>query len=769
MIGVGETKYATKKAVSLAAERGVELDYSRNSVIALDDLLLEISSSAKQQEIGDEEKWDLACTYGSYLGECMLRNDFEGLGFAWGEDTDGEPCLKPTPKAMGAAANVSRLVPITKAYKRIINGEQDSAAQFYATTLLMASDGDCSQALRELGQEAMPLEPRYVDANGRVSASAAAWLFCEDVVFFLDEQISWDGQNHSVLGMQVNAEKIYAVPMLMSSYQSILPGITDLISYIERDEGLRVSLSMIHPSLHGVLRGEDLTGLTLFNLMACAHALIVKESKPDDYYVMCDQRLAMGIPSFYQLVVRMLWDMRAYNSRSGVFRATFANARNIDADVLIGEVDEMVPGAFSQAIWQIEVADAPVVELLGDHYCHTCGRNNRAAAHICSNLLAIAGVTKNMRRALVQIAQNLSSNGQGGCFDITAVTKSRSIRKIYDLVKPAASVHYIESMAVNPVAHGLEYDAEMSLSSYGDIWILIYSYDTVSEPNNADLDTFFQTLPRGEYGVALFSASDRDGNNMIDAFAALHRGKAKLCEIEPAYSSSTLAAEELGSLKTKQLESQWYATEDLAELAYRAAVSAWNDDFHEYDNEHDYQEHLRYPWSNLRSKDIDMILAHAKRIMTYLPSVFEVEWTKDIGSSWTGAKDDPVEALFPGDVVSVRSVWTDAEPIALLVLATEGSILGQIRSWKRPLDVSWSSGVNLDVLALVLPNIRATVFDMTTISSRGKGASKVMMRVLLEARKTDFDDLVAGVLETLSKRCSQRSVSSYVGEWDANE
>lgn len=363
MFGVGETKRAADEAVRLAPERGVSLDFSRNSVIALDELLLNISRSVARQGSSDDEIWDLACIYGSYLGECMLRNDFGRLGFAWSEDTDGEPCLKPTSKATGSAANLSRSVPITKAYKRIVNGEQDSAAQFYAMTLLMVSDDDCSKALGELGQESMPVEPKYVGANGNVSASAAAWLFCEDVVFFLDEQIAWDGTSHSALGMQINAEKIYSAPALLSSYQTILPGVMDLISNIERDEGLRVPLGMIHPGLHSVLRNEDLTGLTLFNLMACAHALIVKETSPDVYAVICDSRLPAGIPCFYQLVARMIWDMRAYNGRSSACKVGFANARNFDADVLLGEVDEMVPGAFSQAIWQVELAEKPRVKL----------------------------------------------------------------------------------------------------------------------------------------------------------------------------------------------------------------------------------------------------------------------------------------------------------------------------------------------------------------------------------------------------------------------
>ena len=55
--------------------------------------------------------------------------------------------------------------------------------------------------------------------------------------------------------------------------------------------------------------------------------------------------------------------MRAYNDRSEAFKVGFANARNFDADVVLGEVDQMVPGAFSQPIYELAVAKKPQVQL----------------------------------------------------------------------------------------------------------------------------------------------------------------------------------------------------------------------------------------------------------------------------------------------------------------------------------------------------------------------------------------------------------------------
>ena len=91
--------------------------------------------SRNWDDVDDMDAWSMACRYGAYLGETMLRNDFGRLGFAWGEDSDGEPCLKPTAEATGSGATVSRIVPIFKCFKRLRSGSSESVIRFYASCL----------------------------------------------------------------------------------------------------------------------------------------------------------------------------------------------------------------------------------------------------------------------------------------------------------------------------------------------------------------------------------------------------------------------------------------------------------------------------------------------------------------------------------------------------------------------------------------------------------------------------------------------------------
>ena len=210
------------------------------------------------------------------------------------------------------------------------------------------------------------MEPNYVGQNGRIDAMAAAWLLDEDHVFFLDNEITWDGQNHSFTGAQLNAGNMDEVPVFMSNYEMLMNGVIDLMTTLEGDNALRVPREAINPSLHEAIREGDLTGITLFNLIACGHAIRILNTQENVYRVMYDNRLARGIPAFYKLVTRMIWDMREYNGIEGPFQVAFASARNIDADQYLRDFNGMVPGAVSEPMWMEEANGAPVVELLAE-------------------------------------------------------------------------------------------------------------------------------------------------------------------------------------------------------------------------------------------------------------------------------------------------------------------------------------------------------------------------------------------------------------------
>lgn len=217
------------------------------------------------------------------------------------------------------------------------------------------------------------MEPNYVGANQHIDAMAVAWLFAQDYVFFNPDEITWDGTHHGIAGAQINAAKVDEIPTFMGNPQMYFQGIGDLLMTIEQDDELIVPRDKIHPGLYEAIREGDLTGLTLFNLQACAHAFSflgdenegVKRSmlqmaglgdladNPNamacTYLIAVDQRLTRGIPGFYKLVRRMFEDMRAYNEVDLPYILLFTAARNVDADQCLDYFEDSVEGAVSES------------------------------------------------------------------------------------------------------------------------------------------------------------------------------------------------------------------------------------------------------------------------------------------------------------------------------------------------------------------------------------------------------------------------------------
>lgn len=84
----------------------------------------------------------------------------------------------------------------------------------------------------------------------------------------------------------------------------------------------------------------------------------------DRYEVYFDTRLSRGIPQFFSLVARMLWDLRecmvALKGRP--FDIVFLATRSFDADEYLGEVDKPVTGA-QECPMLMHVTDKPEIDL----------------------------------------------------------------------------------------------------------------------------------------------------------------------------------------------------------------------------------------------------------------------------------------------------------------------------------------------------------------------------------------------------------------------
>lgn len=118
------------KAVAYAASNGIELDFSRESIEKVEEILAVYHEhlSEYDDEDGRATLWNLAVHFGIYLGETMLRVSLKSQGYEW-YIHDGIPVLKK---------ENNEISPITKAHKRILNGPEDSVKSFCDVGFMIA-------------------------------------------------------------------------------------------------------------------------------------------------------------------------------------------------------------------------------------------------------------------------------------------------------------------------------------------------------------------------------------------------------------------------------------------------------------------------------------------------------------------------------------------------------------------------------------------------------------------------------------------------------
>ncbi len=184
-----------------------------------------------------------------------------------------------------------------------------------------------------------------------------------------DDSIAWDGTQHSIANMTIDSSSLQEIQQFIQAADAGFDDAQDVANYLlaflrelEKDEGLRVPRERIARGIQKALPKGPLTGMTLANLCESSRGLIFKGGYAT-YQVFFDARLSRGIPQFFSLVARMLWDLRSFvRSLDGrPFDIMFLSTRSFDSDPYIGAVDEPVEGA-EESPTVLHVTERPAID-----------------------------------------------------------------------------------------------------------------------------------------------------------------------------------------------------------------------------------------------------------------------------------------------------------------------------------------------------------------------------------------------------------------------
>ena len=135
-----EFKGLVEYAIQWAGRTGITLDYTRESIRSVDDILLAYHNRLDKfdSDDGKDYLWDVAFAFGIYAGEVMLRSGLSEKGFTWDYDDEGDgiPILSNSDDKNKITAS-----PVTKAHKCIINGEDDIVEFFVDMIFSLANGG----------------------------------------------------------------------------------------------------------------------------------------------------------------------------------------------------------------------------------------------------------------------------------------------------------------------------------------------------------------------------------------------------------------------------------------------------------------------------------------------------------------------------------------------------------------------------------------------------------------------------------------------------
>lgn len=137
-----------------------------------------------------------------------------------------------------------------------------------------------------------------VNSNGKISALfVAGVLLGGDIFFFNDDELPFDGNSHSLAGIQFNAATQGENPYIEDNIEVFVNGVAECMMYVEESESLKIDLSAAKLPIHRYFHNENITGITIMNLF-CEGLLKLAESTDKTVILLVDTRLINAIPDF---------------------------------------------------------------------------------------------------------------------------------------------------------------------------------------------------------------------------------------------------------------------------------------------------------------------------------------------------------------------------------------------------------------------------------------------------------------------------------------
>ncbi|MDE5564400.1 MAG: hypothetical protein K2I93_04540 [Oscillospiraceae bacterium] len=119
-------------AIKFALQFGKKFSYKYEDIKDMEEILEILHCDYQSKKLTDEMVESISVSLGIYLGQVMLENKLYECGYQWNTEGDGL-CLAKNDK--------NKMFPISKVWKRITNGIEDSVKSFYDIGIVIAERG----------------------------------------------------------------------------------------------------------------------------------------------------------------------------------------------------------------------------------------------------------------------------------------------------------------------------------------------------------------------------------------------------------------------------------------------------------------------------------------------------------------------------------------------------------------------------------------------------------------------------------------------------